>query len=81
MLDIKQIYKTFNASTPNEVRALNFYREGQETPYGQPVEQNLLPRVWAEVKRDAGIERRREYGRTTPVAVPSRGDHGGEHKN
>src|SRR5882762_7790212 len=43
----------------DDVRALNFYREGQETPYGQPVEQNLLPRVWAEVKRDADIDHRR----------------------
>jgi xanthine dehydrogenase large subunit len=44
---------------PDEVRALNFYREGQETPYGQAVEQNHLPRVWAELRRDAEIERRR----------------------
>src|SRR5882672_8618050 len=40
----------------DQVRALNFYQEGQETPYGQPIEQNLLPRVWAEVKRDAEID-------------------------
>jgi len=55
----------------DEVRALNFYAEGQETPYGQPVEQNLLPRVWAEVQRDAGIDRRRAeidaFNRQSPV--------------
>jgi len=50
---------------------LNFYSEGQETPYGQPVEHGLLPRVWAEVKRDAEIDRRRAeidaFNRTSPV--------------
>jgi xanthine dehydrogenase large subunit len=55
----------------DEVRALNFYGEGQETPYGQPVEHNLLPRVWAEVKRDAEIDRRRAeidaFNKTSPV--------------
>ena len=55
----------------DEVRALNFYAEGQDTPYGQPVEQNLLPRVWAEVKRDAEIPRRRveidTFNRQSPV--------------
>jgi len=53
------------------LRALNFYAEGQETPYGQPIEHNLLPRVWAEVKRDAEIDRRRAeidaFNRTSPV--------------
>jgi xanthine dehydrogenase large subunit len=43
----------------DELRAINFYKEGQETPYGQKVEDNQLPRVWAELKRDAGIDRRR----------------------
>jgi xanthine dehydrogenase large subunit len=55
----------------DEVRALNFYAEVQETPYGQPVEHNLLPRVWAEVKRDAEIDRRRAeidaFNKTSPV--------------
>jgi xanthine dehydrogenase large subunit len=55
----------------DELRALNFYRENQETPYGQPVEQNLLPRVWAEVKRDAEIARRRAeidaFNKQSPV--------------
>lgn len=55
----------------DDVRALNFYTEGQATPYGQPVEQNLLPRVWAEVKRDAEIDRRRAeidaFNRRSPV--------------
>ena len=55
----------------DEVRVLNFYSEGQETPYGQPVEHGLLPRVWAEVKRDAEIDRRRAeidaFNRTSPV--------------
>lgn len=56
---------------PDEVRALNFYRENQETPYGQPVEQNHLPRVWAELRHDAEIDRRRAeiaaFNKTSPV--------------
>jgi xanthine dehydrogenase large subunit len=45
---------------PVEVRAINFYSDtGDETPYGQKVEGNLLPRVWAEAKRGADWERRR----------------------
>jgi xanthine dehydrogenase large subunit len=55
----------------DEVRALNFYAEGQDTPYGQPIEQNLLPRVWAEVKRDAEVGRRRAeidaFNQVSPV--------------
>ncbi len=55
----------------DEVRALNFYKENQETPYGQTVEENHLPRVWAEVKRDAEVARRRAeidaFNKTSPV--------------
>ena len=56
----------------DEVRALNFYAgTGDETPYGQKVEGNHLPRVWAEVKRDADVTRRRAeiaaFNRTSPV--------------
>jgi xanthine dehydrogenase large subunit len=55
-----------------EVRALNFYGEGRnETPYGQKVEQNHLPRVWAEVRREAEVDRRRAeiaaFNRTSPI--------------
>ena len=57
---------------PDQVRALNFYSEGRdETPYGQKVEQNHLPRVWAELRRDAEVERRRAeiaaFNRKNPV--------------
>jgi xanthine dehydrogenase large subunit len=56
----------------DEVRALNFYDDkNDETPYGQKVEDSHLPRVWSELKRDAGIERRRAeiaaFNRTSPV--------------
>ena len=45
---------------PDVVRALNFYAEGRdETPYGQKVDENHLPRIWSEIKRDAGVDRRR----------------------
>jgi xanthine dehydrogenase large subunit len=57
---------------PVEVRALNFYNDaGDETPYGQKVEGNLLPRVWAEVKQEADWTRRRAevdaFNRASPV--------------
>jgi xanthine dehydrogenase large subunit len=54
------------------VRALNFYNEtGNETPYGQKVDENHLPRIWAEVKRDSDYGRRRAeidaFNKTSPV--------------
>jgi xanthine dehydrogenase large subunit len=57
---------------PVEVRALNFYGDaGDETPYGQKVEGNLLPRVWAEAKREADWDRRRAevdaFNKMSPV--------------
>jgi xanthine dehydrogenase large subunit len=55
----------------DDLRALNFYKENQETPYGQPIEENHLPRVWAEVKRDAEVVRRRAeidaFNKQSPV--------------
>jgi xanthine dehydrogenase large subunit len=56
---------------PVAIRALNFYKEGDETPFDQKVEGNLLPRVWAELKHEADIERRRAeidaFNRQSPV--------------
>ncbi|MGE0576441.1 MAG: xanthine dehydrogenase molybdopterin binding subunit [Reyranella sp.] len=57
---------------PWDVRALNFYRDGQdETPYGQKVEENHLARCWAEVKQGGTLERRRAeidaFNRTSPI--------------
>lgn len=54
------------------VRARNFYRDGgDETPYGQKVDENHLPRCWAEVKALGDWERRRAevdaFNRTSPV--------------
>ncbi|MBY0324882.1 MAG: xanthine dehydrogenase molybdopterin binding subunit [Reyranella sp.] len=59
----------------NEVRALNFYgaggEGGDETPYGQKIEENHLPRCWAEVKQLGEWERRRAevdaFNKTNPV--------------
>ena len=56
----------------NEIRALNFYGDkNDETPYGQKVEDNHLPRIWSELKREASIERRRAeidaFNRTSSV--------------
>jgi xanthine dehydrogenase large subunit len=45
-----------------EVRARNFLGvagNGDELPYGQRVEGDLIDRVWAEARRDSGWERRR----------------------
>jgi xanthine dehydrogenase large subunit len=56
----------------NEVRALNFYGAGgNETPYGQKVDENHLARCWAEVKQGGDWERRRAevdaFNRTSPI--------------
>jgi xanthine dehydrogenase large subunit len=56
----------------NEVRALNFYGDGRdETPYGQKVEENHLPRCWAEVKQLGDFDRRRAeidaFNRASPI--------------
>jgi len=57
---------------PAEVRGLNFYNDvGDETPFGQKVESNHLPRIWAEVKQGAEWARRRAevdaFNETSPV--------------
>ncbi len=53
------------------IRELNFYAQDQETPYGQKVEENHLPRVWAETRALGEIERRRTeiaaFNRRSPV--------------
>jgi xanthine dehydrogenase large subunit len=56
----------------NEVRALNFYGDrGDETPYGQKVDENHLARCWAEVKQGGDWERRRAeidaFNKTNPI--------------
>jgi xanthine dehydrogenase large subunit len=56
----------------NEIRALNFYGPaGDETPYGQKVEENHLPRCWAEVKQLGEWERRQAevdaFNKANPV--------------
>ena len=56
----------------NEVRALNFYGSGgDETPYGQKVDENHLARCWAEVKQGGEWERRRAevdaFNKSNPV--------------
>jgi xanthine dehydrogenase large subunit len=47
---------------PEEVRARNFLGSngnGEELPYGQKVEGDLIARVWAEARRDSDWDRRR----------------------
>ena len=60
----------------NQIRALNFYGAsgdgaGDETPYGQKVDENHLPRCWAEVKQLGDWERRRAevdaFNKANPV--------------
>ncbi|MFK0044319.1 xanthine dehydrogenase molybdopterin binding subunit [Streptomyces sp. NPDC090741] len=47
---------------PMELRERNFYRQGQSTPYGQPVlHPERISTVWQQVRNDAGIaDRKRE---------------------
>ncbi len=56
----------------NDIRAANFYRDGgDETPYGQKVDENHLPRCWAEVKQVGEWDRRRAevdaFNKANPV--------------
>jgi xanthine dehydrogenase large subunit len=45
---------------PDVVRERNFYREGDTTPYGQPVKDaSRMGRIWRELKQSSGFERRR----------------------
>ena len=44
---------------PAEIRALNFYAEGQETPYGQALEAVRLQRMWAELAESSDYAARR----------------------
>jgi xanthine dehydrogenase molybdopterin binding subunit/xanthine dehydrogenase small subunit len=50
--------------SPHEVRERNFYRaddgpERNTTPYGQPVVDNHLPELWAQLRRDSDFDARR----------------------
>ncbi|MCX4695452.1 xanthine dehydrogenase molybdopterin binding subunit [Streptomyces sp. NBC_01408] len=45
---------------PTELRERNFYRQGQSTPYGQPVlHPERISTVWQQVQDDAGIAGRK----------------------
>jgi len=60
---------------PEQVRERNFYRPDAEperniTHYGQPVVDNHLPQLWAELKRSSAFDRRR-----AEVAEFNRGQH------
>jgi xanthine dehydrogenase large subunit len=59
------------------VRERNFYREGEApdrntTPYGQPVVDNHLGRLWAQLKADSGFLARREEIARFNAAQPQR---------
>ena len=44
---------------PAELRQRNFYREGQSTPYGQPVRHaERLDRIWRQVRADSHFDER-----------------------
>jgi xanthine dehydrogenase large subunit len=60
--------------TPEEVRARNFCGvpgNGDETPYGQKLEGDLITRVWAEARQDSEWERRRGEIATFNAAHPT----------
>ncbi|MCY0885640.1 MAG: molybdopterin-dependent oxidoreductase, partial [Firmicutes bacterium] len=53
------------------VRARNFYRPGQETPYGQPVgEAGRLRELWDTLAADAGLAERRRAAAAFNAAHP-----------
>ena len=46
---------------PAELRRRNFYREGQTTPYGQPVRHaDRMPRIWDRLTGNADVARRQQ---------------------
>jgi xanthine dehydrogenase large subunit len=69
---IEQIARQLR-KTPEEIRSKNFYGKetGQETPYGQKVEDNLIEQVVAQVVRDSNWHSRRheidEFNRSSSV--------------
>ena len=48
--------------TPEHIRAINYYGKhtGEETPYGQKIEDNLIERCVAQVMRDSAWDSRRQ---------------------
>lgn len=54
-----------------DVRRLNFYGQGQSTPYGQPVTDNIIHELVAELERSSDYRARREavaaFNATSPV--------------
>jgi len=38
-----------------DVQELNFYQEGQLTPYGQTLKNVTLPQVWSSVKESSQV--------------------------
>ncbi|MGR3403927.1 xanthine dehydrogenase molybdopterin binding subunit [Paracoccus sp. (in: a-proteobacteria)] len=45
---------------PYEIRRKNLYRNGQLTPYHQPVEDQILPRIFQELETDCDYHARRQ---------------------
>lgn len=59
--------------TPEDIRSINYYGKhtGEETPYGQKIEDNLIERCVAQVMRDSAWDSRRkeidEFNRSSSV--------------
>ncbi len=45
---------------PLQIRQENFYQSGQTTPYGQTVEDNLIPEIVSQLSEQAGYKARRK---------------------
>lgn len=57
---------------PDQVRERNFYREGELTPYGQPVQDNEFATLWAELKQSSDFQARRAAADAHNATHPQR---------
>ena len=54
---IEDVAAKLNAS-PDDVRAANFYQDGQTTPYNEPVSPCYIQDLWDSMKKSADYDKR-----------------------
>jgi xanthine dehydrogenase/oxidase len=54
---MEHVARTLNAD-PEPIKRANFYKQGDVTPYGQPLTYFNIPTIWDDVKKQANYEQR-----------------------